>query len=198
MTLAGTNLLEVVELKFDHIFFTGKGTLAYKTILGLFIELLVIRAFVSQCLGSREEGSRIAQAAARSVTPVTLVLGGKNPCYVDEHCEIGTTAQRITWARFHNAGQSLVAPDYILCHTDVKARLVQALKCCLMQFYGSDPRESSSYGRMANLEQFHRTRDILWRSGKVVVGGQVIEAEKYIGKHPLCGTLLNKAHRHIH
>lgn len=188
MILAGTNdLPEVVELKFDHIFFTGK--LAYKTILGLFIELLVIGVFVSECLGSREEGSRIAQAAARSVTPVTLVLGGKNPCYVDKHCEIGPTAQRITWARFHNGGQSLVAPDYILCHTDVKARLVQALKCCLMRFYGSDPRESSSYGRMANLEQFNRTRDILWRSGKVVVGGQVIEAEKYIGKHPLHGTL---------
>lgn len=122
-------------------------------------------------------------AAARTFTPVTLVLAGKNPCYVDQHCEIATTAHRITWARFHNAGQSLVAPDYILCHADVKARLVQALKCCLMQFYGPDPRESRSYSRMVNLELFNRTRDILWRSGKVAVGGQVIEAEKYIGKH---------------
>ncbi|XP_068167026.1 aldehyde dehydrogenase family 3 member B1 isoform X2 [Antennarius striatus] len=150
--LATNDLHEVVELKFDHVFFTG----------------------------NREEGIRIAQAAARTLAPVTLILGGKNPCYVDQHCDIATTAQRITWARFHNAGQSLVAPDYILCHTDVKARLVQALKCCLMQFYGSDPRESRSYGRMVNLEFFTRTRDILWRSGKVAVGGQVIEAEKYI------------------
>lgn len=143
---------------------------------------------VCQSLGTREEGSRIAQAAARTLTPVTLILAGKNPCYVDQHCEIATTAQRIAWARFHNAGQSLVAPDYILCHADVKARLVQALKCCMMQFYGSDPRESRSYGRMANLEIFNRTRDVLWRSGKVAVGGQVIEAEKYIGKRPLCGN----------
>ncbi|XP_075875658.1 aldehyde dehydrogenase family 3 member B1 isoform X2 [Nelusetta ayraudi] len=151
--LASTNdLPEIVELKFDHVFFTG----------------------------CKEEGSRIAVAAARTFTPVTLVLAGKNPCYVDQHCEIATTAQRIAWARFHNAGQSLVAPDYILCHADVKARLVQALKCCLMQFYGPDPRESRSYSRMVNLELFNRTRDILWRSGKVAVGGQVIEAEKYI------------------
>uniref|UniRef100_A0A8D3ARG3 Aldehyde dehydrogenase n=1 Tax=Scophthalmus maximus TaxID=52904 RepID=A0A8D3ARG3_SCOMX len=153
VVLAGTNdLPEVVELKFDHVFFTG----------------------------NREEGSRIAQAAARCLTPVTLILGGKNPCYVDQHCDIATTAQRVAWARFHNAGQSLVAPDYVLCHVDVKARLVQALKCCLMQFYGDDPRESRSYGRMVNLEIFNRTRDMLWRSGKVAVGGQVIEAEKYI------------------
>ncbi|XP_042344010.1 aldehyde dehydrogenase family 3 member B1 [Plectropomus leopardus] len=151
--LAGTiDLPEVVELKFDHVFFTG----------------------------NREEGGRIAQAAARTLTPVTLILGGKNPCYVDQHCDIATTAQRIAWARFHNAGQSLAAPDYILCHTDVQAQLVQALKCCLMQFYGPDPRESRSYGRMVNLEIFNRTRDMLWRSGKVAVGGKVIEGEKYI------------------
>ncbi|XP_039658243.1 aldehyde dehydrogenase family 3 member B1 isoform X1 [Perca fluviatilis] len=151
--LAGANdLPEVVELRFDHVFFTG----------------------------NRKEGSRIARAAACTLTPVTLILGGKNPCYVDQHCDIAITAQRIAWARFHNAGQSLAAPDYILCHTDIQAQLVQALKCYLIEFYGSDPRESRSYGRMVNLEIFNRTRDMLWRSGKVAVGGQVIEAEKYI------------------
>uniref|UniRef100_H3DEN2 Aldehyde dehydrogenase n=1 Tax=Tetraodon nigroviridis TaxID=99883 RepID=H3DEN2_TETNG len=151
--LAGTNdLPEIVDLKFDHVFFTG----------------------------SREEGRRVAQAAARTITPVTLVLGSKNPCYVDRDCEVSVAAQRIAWARFHNAGQSLVAPDYVLCHADVEARLVQALKCCVMQFYGSDPAESRSYGRLVNLELFNRTKDLLWRSGKVAAGGQVIEAEKYI------------------
>ncbi|KAM4616356.1 aldehyde dehydrogenase family 3 member B1 [Polymixia lowei] len=153
VVLAGiTDLAEVVELKFDHVFFVG----------------------------NREEGSKVAQAAARTLTPVTLVLSGKNPCYVDQQCDIVTTAQRIAWARFHNAGQSVVAPDYILCHVDVEAQLVQALKCCLVQFYGSDPRESQSFGRMVNLESFNRTRDLLWRSGKVAVGGQMIESEKYI------------------
>ncbi|XP_028270541.1 aldehyde dehydrogenase family 3 member B1 isoform X2 [Parambassis ranga] len=151
--LAGMgDLPEIVELKFDHVFFSG----------------------------TREDGGRIAVAAARTLTPVTLILGGKNPCYVDQHCDMATIVQRIAWACFHNAGQSLVAPSYILCHTDVKARLVQALKCCLMQFYGCNPRESRSFGRMVNLDLFSRTSDILWRSGKVAVGGQVIEGEKYI------------------
>uniref|UniRef100_A0A3B3CZR1 Aldehyde dehydrogenase n=1 Tax=Oryzias melastigma TaxID=30732 RepID=A0A3B3CZR1_ORYME len=150
--LAGiSDLPEIVELKFDHVFFTNK-----------------------------EEGGKIAVAAARTLTPVTLILGSKNPCYVDQNCDVPTTVQRIAWACFHNAGQSLTAPSYILCHTDVKARLVQALKCCLMEFYGPDPRESRSFGRMVNLDIFSRTRDLLWRSGKVVVGGQVTEAEKYI------------------
>lgn len=120
------------------------------------------------------------------LTPVTLILASKNPCYVDQHCDIVTTAQRIAWARFHNAGQSLVAPDYVLCHKDVQVRLVQALKCCLMQFYGPDPKESRSFGRMVNVDIFNRTKDILWKSGKVVAGGQAVEAEKYIGKNLWC------------
>uniref|UniRef100_A0A8C5H6H6 Aldehyde dehydrogenase family 3 member B1-like n=1 Tax=Gouania willdenowi TaxID=441366 RepID=A0A8C5H6H6_GOUWI len=122
----------------------------------------------------------IAESAAHTLTPVTLIIGGKNPCYVDRECDIGTTAQRLVWARFHNAGQSLVAPGYVLCHAQVKARLVQAMKSCLIHFYGSDPRESKSFGRLINLEVFNRVKDLLWRSGKVAVGGQVVEAEKYI------------------
>lgn len=134
-------------------------------------------------LGNREDGGRVAQAAAHTLTPVTLVLGGgKNPCYVDQQCDITTTARRITWARFHNAGQSMVAPDYVLCHAEAKAQLLQALRCCLLQFYGSNPQESRSFGRIVNLENLHRTTDLLRRSGKVAVGGQVNEADKYIGK----------------
>ncbi|CAB1319441.1 unnamed protein product [Coregonus sp. 'balchen'] len=146
VTLAGVNdLTEIVDLTFDHVFFTG----------------------------NREDGGRVAQAAARTLTPVTLVLGGgKNPCYVDQQCDIPTTARRITWARFHNAGQSMVAPDYVLCHAEAKTQLLQALRCCLLQFYGSDPQESRSFGRMVNLENLHRTTDPLRRSGKVAVGGQ--------------------------
>ncbi|KAM6965088.1 aldehyde dehydrogenase family 3 member B1 [Aplochiton taeniatus] len=153
VVLTGLNeLTEIVELKFDHVFF----------------------------IGNKEDGTRIAQAAIRMLTPVTLVLGSKNPCYVDEHCDIPITARRIAWARFHNAGQNMVAPDYILCHADAKERLLQALRCCIMQFYGSDPRESRSFGRMVNLECLNRTRDLLGKCGKVAVGGKVIEAEKYI------------------
>ncbi|XP_057688263.1 aldehyde dehydrogenase family 3 member B1 isoform X1 [Corythoichthys intestinalis] len=151
--LAGINdLADIVELKFDHVFFSG----------------------------TREEGIRISQAAAQCLTPITLILSGKNPCYVDQYCDVTITAQRIAWARFHNSGQSMVAPDYILCHSEVKTRLVQALKCCLMRFYGSDPRESTSFGRMVNVDIFNRAKDLLWRSGKVALGGQVTEAERYI------------------
>ncbi|XP_041957942.1 aldehyde dehydrogenase family 3 member B1 isoform X1 [Alosa sapidissima] len=153
IVLAGTNdISEMVELKFDHVFFSG----------------------------TREEGTKVSLAAARSLTPVTLVLSGKNPCYVDQTCDINTTARRIAWARFHNGGQSVASPDYVLCHADVKERLLQALRCALLIFYGSDPRESRSYGRLVNMENFSRVRDLLWRSGKVVMGGQVNEAEKYV------------------
>lgn len=133
--------------------------------------------------GTREEGTKVSLAAARSLTPVTLVLSGKNPCYVDQLCDINTTARRIAWARFHNAGQNAASPDYVLCHADVKEQLLQALRCALLIFYGSDPRESRSYGRLVNMENFSRVRDLLWRSGKVVMGGHVNEAEKYVGKH---------------
>uniref|UniRef100_A0A667ZFV9 Aldehyde dehydrogenase 3 family, member B2 n=1 Tax=Myripristis murdjan TaxID=586833 RepID=A0A667ZFV9_9TELE len=85
--LDSTNdLADIVELKFDHVFFVGTDEI-------------------------------VAQAAARTFTPVTLILGGKNPCYVDQQCDITATAQRIAWARFHNAGQSVVAPDYVLSPT---------------------------------------------------------------------------------
>ncbi|XP_030646888.1 aldehyde dehydrogenase family 3 member B1 [Chanos chanos] len=143
---------DIVDLKFDHVFFSG----------------------------SKEDGIKVAQAAARTLARVTLVLNSKNPCYVDKQCDINTTARRIAWARFHNAGQSPTAPDYVLCHSDVKESLLQALKCVLHQFFGPDPRESRSFGRLVKEESFSRAKDLLLRSDKVVVGGQINEAEKYI------------------
>ncbi|XDV21239.1 hypothetical protein PO909_026373 [Leuciscus waleckii] len=149
---AAHEIPEMIDLKFDHVFF----------------------------FGDKENGIKVAQAAARTLARVTLVLSGKNPCYVDSQCDINTTARRITWARFHNAGQSAVAPDYILCHVDAKDNLLQALRCALLQFYGTDPRESRSFGRMVNEETFNKAKDQLWRSGKVFVGGQVNDMERYI------------------
>ncbi|TRY55640.1 hypothetical protein DNTS_008837, partial [Danionella cerebrum] len=151
---AAHEIPEIVDLKFDHVFFSG----------------------------DKEEGIKVAQAAARTLARVVLVLQGKNPCYVDSQCDIQTTARRITWARFHNAGQSSVAPDYILCHVDAKESLVQALRCSLQQFYGTDPHESLSYGRIVNDENFIKAKEQLWRSGKVIIGGQVNEMERYIVK----------------
>ncbi|KAJ8286078.1 hypothetical protein GJAV_G00034300 [Gymnothorax javanicus] len=147
-----SDLPEIIDLKFDHIFFTGGST----------------------------DGTKVAQAAARHLTPVTLVLEGKNPCYVDQDCDVGTAARRIAWARFQNAGQSAAAPDYVLCHEGAKAQLLHGLRCALLQFYGCEPRQSHSLGRMVNAEHFARVRDTLRKSGVVAVGGQVNEAEKYI------------------
>uniref|UniRef100_A0A3B4CEH2 Aldehyde dehydrogenase n=1 Tax=Pygocentrus nattereri TaxID=42514 RepID=A0A3B4CEH2_PYGNA len=149
---AGHEVPEIVDLKFDHVFFSG----------------------------TREDGLKAAQAAARTLARTTLLLSGKNPCYVDRQCDINTTARRISWARFQNAGQSAVAPDYVLCHADTHECLVQALRCALQQFYGSEPRESKSFGRQVSEENFSKVREALLRSGKVAVGGQVNEAEKYI------------------
>ncbi|XP_018604672.1 aldehyde dehydrogenase family 3 member B1 isoform X1 [Scleropages formosus] len=147
-----SDLPEMVDLKFDHIFLTGNSAL----------------------------GSKVALSAARTLTPVSLVLGGKNPCYVDQHCDVATAARRIAWARFHNAGQSAVAPDYVLCHADTQMQLLQALRNCLHQFYGPDPRESRCFGRLVSTENFICVRDLIWKSGKVEIGGQVNEAERYI------------------
>ncbi|XP_063050448.1 aldehyde dehydrogenase family 3 member B1-like [Engraulis encrasicolus] len=144
--------IEIVDLKFDHVFFSG----------------------------CREEGTKVCQAAARHLTPVTLILSGKNPCYVDRECDINITARRIAWARFHNSGQNTASPDYVLCHAQVKEPLLWALRDALVEFYGSDARESESYGRLVSMENFTRVRDLLWRSGKVLIGGQVNEAERFV------------------
>ncbi|XP_063050450.1 aldehyde dehydrogenase family 3 member B1-like [Engraulis encrasicolus] len=149
---AGNEVPDIVDLKFDHVFYSG----------------------------TREEGTKVCQAAARHLTPVTLVLSGKNPCYVDRECDINVAARRIAWARFQNSGQNMASPDYILCHTEVKEPLLRALRDALVTFYGSDPRQSTSYGRLASLENFTRIRDLLWKSGNVLMGGQVNEAEKFV------------------
>lgn len=79
-----------------------------------------------------------------------------------------------------------MAPDYILCHVDAKENLLQALRCALQQFYGTDPRESRSFGRIVNEENFNKAKDQLCRSGKVFIGGQVNEMERYIGEWKQC------------
>ncbi|XP_017539680.2 aldehyde dehydrogenase family 3 member B1 isoform X3 [Pygocentrus nattereri] len=144
------------------------------------VQLCLVPLVGAIAAGTREDGLKAAQAAARTLARTTLLLSGKNPCYVDRQCDINTTARRISWARFQNAGQSAVAPDYVLCHADTHECLVQALRCALQQFYGSEPRESKSFGRQVSEENFSKVREALLRSGKVAVGGQVNEAEKYI------------------
>ncbi|XP_026901318.1 aldehyde dehydrogenase family 3 member B2 [Acinonyx jubatus] len=141
----------LLEHKFDYIFFTG----------------------------SPRVGRIIMSAAAKHLTPVTLELGGKNPCYVDDDCDPQTVANCVTWFRYFNTGQTCVAPDYVLCSPDTQERLLPTLQSAITHFYGEDPRSSPSLGRIINQKHFQRLRGLLG-CGRVAIGGQSDESERYI------------------
>ncbi|CAD7669973.1 unnamed protein product [Nyctereutes procyonoides] len=118
-------------------------------------------------------------AAAKHLTPVTLELGGKNPCYVDDDCDPQTVANRVAWFRYFNCGQTCVAPDYVLCSPHMQERLLPALQSAITRFYGEDPRGSPSLGRVVSDKHFRRLRGLLG-CGRVAIGGQSDEGERYI------------------
>lgn len=128
--------------RFDHIFFTG----------------------------SQATGRRVLAAAARHLTPVTLELGGKNPCIIDGSAAIEVAARRIAWGKFLNAGQTCVAPDYLLVEAAVEPRLVAALQAALQCFYGADAAAAGNFQRVANRAQYDRLRPLL-DEGEIVYGG---------------------------
>jgi acyl-CoA reductase-like NAD-dependent aldehyde dehydrogenase len=142
---------ELLSLKFDHIFFTG-GT---------------------------KIGQIIMSAAAQHLTPVTLELGGKSPCIVDNQINLTETAKRITWGKFINAGQTCIAPDYILVDHGIKKDLITAIKQCIKDFFGENPAESSDFARIINARQFERLRGLL-TSGDIILGGDTNPENKYI------------------
>ncbi|XP_051687054.2 aldehyde dehydrogenase family 3 member B1 isoform X3 [Oryctolagus cuniculus] len=118
-------------------------------------------------------------AAAKHLTPVTLELGGKNPCYVDDNCDPQTVANRVAWFRYFNAGQTCVAPDYVLCSPETRERLLPALQQAITRFYGDDPQRSPNLGRIINQKQFRRLQALLG-CGRVAIGGQSDESQRYI------------------
>ena len=119
------------------------------------------------------------EAASKNLTPVTLELGGKNPCIVDREARIAQAARRITWGKLLNAGQSCLAPDYILVHRSVKDELVQALRRSIEEFFGTDPEKSPDFSRIVNDRHFNRLRELL-KDGSVICGGAVDEKTRYI------------------
>ncbi len=137
--------------RFDHIFFTG----------------------------STAVGRAVMAAAARHLTPVTLELGGKCPCLVCADTPIEVAARRIAWGKFLNAGQTCVAPDYVLVERAVAPALLAALPRVLRAFYGDDPRQSPDYGRIVNRRHFDRLIGYL-NQGRIVCGGQHDAAELYV------------------
>ncbi|HSK12920.1 MAG TPA: aldehyde dehydrogenase family protein [Phnomibacter sp.] len=104
--------------------------------------------------GSTRVGSIIMQQAARQLTPVTLELGGKSPCIVDETANIEWAAKKIIWGKLMNAGQTCVSPDHVLVHEKVKGELVAAMKRHIVQMHGQDPEQSPYYGRIINKRRF--------------------------------------------
>lgn len=122
-------------------------------------------------------------AATEHLTPITLELGGKNPCYVDDNCDPQTVANRVAWFRYFNAGQTCVAPDYVLCSQEMQERLVPALQNAITRFYGDNPQTSPNLGRIINQKHFKRLQGLLG-CGRVVIGGQSDEGERYIGESP--------------
>ncbi len=141
---------KLLQEKFDHIFFTG-GTATGKIIMA---------------------------AAAKHLTPVTLELGGKSPCIVDKDIDLEVAARRIAWGKFYNAGQTCIAPDYVLINQDIKVEFVGAIEKCIQEFYGENPKNSPDYGRIINHKQFSRTANLI--QGDIRIGGETNADELYI------------------
>jgi len=132
--------------------------------------------------GGTNVGRLVMKAAAENLTPVVLELGGKNPCFVDHTCDVKLAAKRVCFAKFSNAGQICLSPDYVLCDARVKNELVAALKGWVREFYGADPQKCVSYARIISESQCERMRALIdsLPCNQVVCGGQVDVADKYV------------------
>ena len=133
----------LLDQKFDYIFFTG----------------------------SKGVGKEVMKKAAEHLTPVTLELGGKSPCIVDETADLALAARRIAFGKYLNCGQTCVAPDYVLCHTSVRDRFAELLKNEIIRQYGEAPLQNADYGHIINQKHFDRICSLIDEK-KTVHGGQ--------------------------
>lgn len=129
--------------------------------------------------GSIPVGREILHMAAPQLIPVTLELGGKSPAIVDRTARLASTARRIVQGKFINAGQTCVAPDYLLVHHTLKDALVEALRVQIGVFFGNDPRTSPDYARIIHAGRFQKLSHYL-RQGRVVCGGETDAEDRYI------------------
>ena len=141
----------LLEERFDHIFYTGNGVV----------------------------GRIVLEAAARHLTPVTLELGGKSPTFVDDGVDLEATARRIVWGKFTNAGQTCVAPDYVLGTRQTLDALKPLLIKAIRDSYGDDPRRSEDYGRIITERHLRRLIELIDPS-RVVTGGESDLATRYL------------------
>jgi aldehyde dehydrogenase (NAD+) len=129
--------------------------------------------------GSVAVGKIVAMAAAKNLTPVTLELGGKNPCIIDETANIKLAAKRIVWGKFLNAGQTCIAPDYILIQEGMKNHFVNYIKKEITKAYGDIPKKSPDFARIVNEKNWHRLVSMI-EPQKVIFGGDIDIEECYI------------------
>jgi len=129
--------------------------------------------------GSVAVGKIVARAAAEHLTPVTLELGGKNPCIIDETANLKLAAKRIVWGKFLNAGQTCIAPDYILIQEDMKSHFVDFMKNEITKAYGENPKESPDFARIVNEKNWHRLMSMI-EPEKVIFGGETAVEDCYI------------------
>ena len=129
--------------------------------------------------GSPDLGRIVMRAAAENLTPVVLELGGKSPVIIDRTADIKVAAKRIAWGKSLNAGQTCIAPDYLLIHCDVKVRFIEEFKRAIVEFHGEDASKSKHYVRLVSDKAFERVSGYL-KDGSVVYGGRTIAEERYI------------------
>jgi aldehyde dehydrogenase (NAD+) len=129
--------------------------------------------------GSVAVGKAVMRAAARHLTPVTLELGGKSPCIVDRDIDLDVAAKRICSGKFINAGQTCIAPDYLLVHEQIKTALLDRMKFFIHEFYGADPKLSADFPRIVNEKHFLRLAELMG-AGNIIAGGQTDRRSLYI------------------
>ncbi|AZQ44234.1 aldehyde dehydrogenase [Nonlabens ponticola] len=142
---------QLTSLQWDYIFFTGSPAV----------------------------GKKIYQAAAQFMTPVTLELGGKNPAVIHESADVNVCAQRIVWAKFLNAGQTCIAPDYLVVHESIKQPLIDAISKYITQFFGDNVKSSPDYPRIIREQHFDSLVELL-QGEDISIGGDHDKDNLYI------------------
>ncbi len=129
--------------------------------------------------GGIQTGKKVMSAASKHLTPLTLELGGKSPCVVDEQINLKVTARRIIWGKFFNAGQTCIAPDYLLVNENVVESLIPRLISTIEDFYGVAPEKCADYGRIINETHFERLNGLL-DNQKIIHGGKCSKNDLFI------------------
>ena len=142
--------------------------------------------------GSTGVGKIIYKMAADKLVPVTLELGGKSPCIIESDANIKVAARRIAVAKFSNAGQMCVTPDYLLVHESVKEDLIRELKEAVQKFFSDKPEQSYNYGKIINEKQFDRIANYL-SNGKIIFGGRMNREQMFIEPTLIDNVSMNDA-----